>query len=54
MSNEDRLRGIDLLTEEKDANWEHCVRPLTEGVAMAETKMGQENWESYDRQKKQK
>lgn len=47
MSNEDKLDGIDLLTEKKDADREHCVRPLTESVAMAETKMGQENWESY-------
>lgn len=51
MSKEDRLGGIGLSTEEKDANQEHCIRPLTEGVAVAETKMGQENWESYDRQK---
>lgn len=50
MSSEDKSDGMDLLTEarEKDANEEHCVRPVTEGVAMAETKMRQENWESYD------
>lgn len=46
MRDEDKPGGIDLRTEEKDANQEHCVRPLTEVVA--ETKMGQENWESYD------
>lgn len=34
---------------EEDANGEHWVRPSTEGAAMAEPKMGQENWESYDR-----
>lgn len=43
-------RWMDLLTEarEEDANGEHSVRPAREGAAMAEPKMGQEDWGSYD------
>lgn len=41
---------MDLLTEarEEDANGEHSARPARESGAMAEPKMGQEDWGSYD------